>query len=114
MEILFGVAGLIAAVFVVIFGGRGLVDLVKGAREPKRAESTELGEHPTAVAAASLHQDIHFTMTNDGVRIAYSTAGEGPLLVKISPPGVSSRGRLGQPHLGPPAERVGQESHAIA
>ena len=43
MEILFGVAGLIAAVFVVVFGGRGIVDMARGISERRRAKQAAAG-----------------------------------------------------------------------
>ena len=44
MEIYIGAVGAIAAVFVVIFGGRGLIDLVRGYSARRRARpAPELG-----------------------------------------------------------------------
>ncbi len=81
MEIVISVVGVTAAVFVVIFGGRGLLDLVRGAKERRRAR---VGGG-NAVRPKPLHQDVRFTTTPDGVRLAYSTSGTGPPLVKIAP-----------------------------
>jgi len=58
-----------------------MVDLVKGVTERRRTTST-----PTlAPVQPPLHQDVRFATTADGVRIAYSVAGDSPPLVKISP-----------------------------
>lgn len=43
MEIVIGIVGSIAAVFVVIFGGRGLVDLARGMRERRSQPSASWG-----------------------------------------------------------------------
>ncbi len=80
MEILFGVAGLIAAVFVVVFGGRGLVDLVRGASERRGLRTAQRHEQTTTPLPT---QDVRFTTTTDGVRIAYAVAGEGPVVFVI-------------------------------
>src|SRR5215208_2674313 len=37
---------------------------------------------PAAAKPASLHQDVHFCTTPDGVRIAYAEVGQGPPLVR--------------------------------
>ena len=44
MELYVGAIGAIAAVFVVIFGGRGLIDLVRGISERRRARAKDNGE----------------------------------------------------------------------
>ena len=81
------VSGIVAAVFVVIFGGRGLVDLARGASERRRARSAAaVADSPEARSEAPpalLHQGVRFATAPDGVRIAYATTGEGPPLVKI-------------------------------
>ncbi len=86
MEFVGVIAGIVAAVFVVIFGGRGLVDLARGAAERRRARagppasgSVEAGAE---ARSAPLRQDVRFTTTTDGVRICYATVGQGPALVK--------------------------------
>ena len=43
MEIVIGIVGSIAAVFVVIFGGRGLVDLARGMRQRRFQPSASWG-----------------------------------------------------------------------
>jgi hypothetical protein len=43
-----------------------------------------------------MEQQIHFCTTDDGVRIAYATVGEGPPLVKASELAQSSGIRLAQ------------------
>ena len=43
MEIVIGIVGSIAAVFVVIFGGRGLVALARGMRESRSQPSSSWG-----------------------------------------------------------------------
>ena len=85
MELYVGAIGAIAAVFVVIFGGRGLIDLVRGISERRRARAAVGGSSsmPTT-APVVLTQDVRFTTTSDGVRLAYSTAGAGPPLVKLA------------------------------
>ena len=47
MEIYIGAIGAIAAVFVVIFGGRGLVDLVRGYPERRRAPLAAADDSPS-------------------------------------------------------------------
>lgn len=48
---------------------------------------SEADDRPTAIMPAagrlSTHQDIRFCTTADGVRIAYSTIGSGPTLVRV-------------------------------
>ena len=79
------IVGIIAGIFVVIFGGRGLVDLVRGYAERRRSRAAAAEQkRGDAGAAATLRQDVRFTTTPDGVRLAYSTAGTGPPLVKLA------------------------------
>lgn len=57
MELYVGAIGAIAAVFVVIFGGRGLIDLVRGYSERRRArlaptDGSPSAEQPTRAAVA--------------------------------------------------------------
>ena len=80
MEIVFGIAGLVAAVFVVIFGGRGLVDLVRGMSERRKPRASLSATQPIAPLPT---QDVRFTTTSDGVSIAYWTLGEGEPLVVL-------------------------------
>ena len=47
MELYVGVIGIIAGVFVVIFGGRGLVDLVRGYSERRRARLAVTDDSPS-------------------------------------------------------------------
>jgi len=46
--------------------------------------ATQPGPAPTAKPERSLRQEIRFATASDGVRIAYSTAGDGPPLVKAA------------------------------
>ena len=87
MELAGIIISIVVGIFVVVFGGRGLVDLVRGAAERRRARAASPVSDSTAASAeapsAPLHQEVRFTTASDGVRIAYATTGEGPPLVKI-------------------------------
>ena len=80
MELYVGVIGIIGVVFVVIFGGRGLIDLVRGVIERRRLQGTQVTTEPSAPAPV---QEIRFTTTADAVRIAYAVTGEGPPVFAI-------------------------------
>lgn len=82
MELYVGGIGAIAAVFVVIFGGRGLIDLARGYAERRRSRSTR-GNAVPATPRLAQTQEVRFTTAADGTRIAYATAGEGPPLVNV-------------------------------
>ena len=47
MELYVGVIGIIGVVFVVIFGGRGLIDLVRGVIERRRLQGTQVTTEPS-------------------------------------------------------------------
>ena len=81
MELYVGAIGAIAAVFVVIFGGRGLIDLARGYAERRRSRSTA-GNAVSATPRLAQTQEVRFATTADGVRIAYAIAGAGPPLLK--------------------------------
>ena len=82
MELYVGAIGAIAAVFVVIFGGRGLIDLARGYAERRRSRSTT-GHAVPATPSLAQTQKVRFATTADGVRIAYAIAGAGPPLLKV-------------------------------
>ena len=72
MEIYIGAIGAIAAVFVVIFGGRGLIDLTREYSEWRRSRSTT-GNALPATPSPPRTQEVRFATTADGTRIAYAT-----------------------------------------
>ena len=88
MELVGIVISIVVGIFVVVFGGRGLVDLARGAAERRRARAAspvaEPAEPHSEEPPALLRQDVRFTKTRDGVRLAYSTSGGGPPLVKLA------------------------------
>ena len=84
-EILAISIGSVAGIFVIIFGGRGLVDLRRGwwpRKDPSSREALNDQEGSPLRGLPRPSQEIRFCTAADGVGIAYATVGEGRPLVK--------------------------------
>ena len=84
-EILAVTIGSVAGLFVIIFGGRGLVDLRRSWWQRKEQSPGEALDGQVDLPRPGLprtNQDIRFCTAADGVGIAYATVGEGRPLVK--------------------------------
>src|SRR5690606_29763918 len=55
-----------------------------GSGEDRGVAMTGSRPHGVEYAASVLHQDVRFCTTDDGVRIAFATAGKGPPLVRVA------------------------------
>jgi class 3 adenylate cyclase len=58
----------------------------------------------------SMTQEIKYCRASDGVRLAYASVGQGPLIVKAA--NWMNHLRLGEPDLASFAGRIGEKSHA--
>ncbi|MCH8973509.1 MAG: AAA family ATPase [Chloroflexi bacterium] len=90
MELYVGGIGAIAAVFVVIFGGRGLIDLVRGYSERRRAPPAEADDSPSLEPP-----DGVATATAEAVRPREST-GPTPAVPLVEPDPVYRRTFVGR------------------
>ena len=82
------IAGIIAAASVVLFGSRGLMDLIRGASRRRNSQPTQslaqpVERQPVGGAELGLTQEIRYCVAADGVRLAHATSGQGYPVVKL-------------------------------